>query len=137
MIFDNWLLFIEIFILVECVYFDDFVVVVEWLIQFYQWVLFFLLDCFVEMLEGVMFCVRYWVFYLEVWMIVFSYFKIDLCLFFGYVVIFGIYVSFIIWFDLFCGYLIEQIGLVMKNYNILVVVGDSDMLMLVYFVVVM
>ncbi|SMO39167.1 AMP nucleosidase [Paracoccus laeviglucosivorans] len=132
---DNRLLPIESPAPAERVYFDDPVAAVERLIELYERASHFLLDRFVETLEGIAPRARYRAFYPEVRMIVSSHSKTDSRLSFGHVAIPGTYATSVTRPDLFRGYLTEQIGLLMKNHGVSVVVGDSDTPMPVHFAV--
>ncbi|MDN5568221.1 MAG: AMP nucleosidase, partial [Paracoccus sp. (in: a-proteobacteria)] len=95
----------------------------------------FLLDNFTRILEGGQPTARYRAFYPEIRLTVPTHTKIDSRLSFGHVVQPGSYAATITRPDLFQNYLIEQVGLLIRNHGVPVWIGLSDTPMPVHFAV--
>ncbi|TJZ92262.1 AMP nucleosidase [Paracoccus gahaiensis] len=95
----------------------------------------FLLDHFTAILNGAAPQARYRAFYPEVRLVVPTHGKIDSRLSFGHVVAPGVYAATITRPDLFGSYLVEQLGLLVKNHGVPVSIGPSDTPMPVHFAV--
>ncbi|MFN3525739.1 MAG: AMP nucleosidase [Paracoccus sp. (in: a-proteobacteria)] len=108
---------------------------VERLQELYRQATGFLLQNFTEILGGEMPKARYRAFYPEVRLTVPTHTKIDSRLSFGHVVGPGSYAATITRPDLFGNYLIEQLGLLIRNHGVPVTIGVSDTPMPVHFAV--
>jgi AMP nucleosidase len=95
----------------------------------------FLLDNFTRILEGAEPTARYRAFYPEIRLTVPTHTKTDSRLSFGHVVEPGSYAATITRPDLFQNYLIEQVGLLIRNHGVPVWIGLSDTPMPVHFAV--
>ncbi|WP_265501515.1 AMP nucleosidase [Paracoccus beibuensis] len=95
----------------------------------------FLLEHFTRVLHGSAPTARYRAFYPDLRLAIPTHGKVDSRLSFGHVVAPGIYAATITRPDLFEGYLIEQVGLLMRNHGVSVSVGVSDTPMPVHFAV--
>lgn len=108
---------------------------VERLIQLYDRASEFLLDKFTGTLSGKPPRARFRAFYPEVRLTTTSHAKTDSRLAFGHVALPGRYAATITRPRLFRGYLVEQLGLLIRNHGVPVVVGESDTPMPVHFAV--
>ena len=115
--------------------FDDPAAAVDRLIQLYDRATEFLLTHFQRTLDGETPTARYRAFYPELRLTTSSHARTDSRLSFGHVALPGSYSTSITRPALFRDYLIEQIGLLMRNHNVPVVVTDSDTPMPVHFAV--
>ncbi len=120
---------------VEREFFDDPKAAVQRLIELYDRSSEFLLDRFVATLGGQRPSARYRAFYPEVRLTTSVHSKTDSRLAFGHVAIPGSYAATITRPDLFHGYLVDQIGLLIRNHGVSVAIGYSDTPMPVHFAV--
>lgn len=95
----------------------------------------FLLDHFTRLLDGEKPAARYRAFYPELRLTIASHGKVDSRLSFGHVSVPGSYAATITRPDLFENYLIEQIGLLIRNHGVPIAVGVSETPMPVHFAV--
>ncbi|MDM7255968.1 MAG: AMP nucleosidase [Paracoccus sp. (in: a-proteobacteria)] len=115
--------------------FTDPAAAVDRLIALYDRASAYLLEKFTGTLDGETPAARYRAFYPEVRLVTPSHVKADSRLSFGHVALPGSYAATITRPDLFRNYLIEQLGLLMKNHSVPVTVGESDTPMPVHFAV--
>ncbi|MDB6179380.1 AMP nucleosidase [Paracoccus sp. Z330] len=115
--------------------FADPVAAVARLQQLYDEATQFLLHHFGRLIEGERPDARYRAFYPEIRLTVASHPQVDSRLSFGHVVAPGVYAISLTRPDLFENYLIEQIGLLIKNHSVPVTVGLSDTPIPVHFAV--
>ncbi|MDF3606998.1 AMP nucleosidase [Paracoccus sp. DMF-8] len=115
--------------------FNDPVAAVDRLTRLYDRATEFLLSHFQRTLDGEAPTARYRAFYPELRLTTSSHSRTDLRLAFGHVALPGSYSTSITRPALFRDYLVEQIGLLMRNHNVPIVVTDSDTPMPVHFAV--
>ena len=120
---------------VERAQFTDPAAAVQQLMMLYERASGFLLDRFLRVLHGEPPRARYRAFYPELRLTTTSHSKTDTRLSFGHVPVPGRYVTTITRPDLFRSYLEAQIGLLLKNHGVPVVVGESSTPMPVHFAV--
>ena len=111
---------------VEREYFDDAEAAVDRLIQLYGRATGWLRDRFVDSLGGLPPQARFRAYYPELRLTTSSHSLGDSRLAFGHVALPGSYVATITRPDLFRDYLVQQIGLLIRNHQVPVAVGDSD-----------
>ncbi|HRO13960.1 MAG TPA: AMP nucleosidase, partial [Paracoccus sp. (in: a-proteobacteria)] len=116
-------------------YFDDPAAAVARLTELYDRASGFLLDRFLETLGGRQPQARFRAFYPELRLTTALHSVGDSRLAFGHVTLPGTYVATITRPDLFRDYLIQQIGLLIRNHRVQVAVGESDTPMPVHFAV--
>ncbi|MEM9437799.1 MAG: AMP nucleosidase [Pseudomonadota bacterium] len=116
-------------------FFEDAAEAVDRLEELYRAATAFLCERFVEALQAGAPKTRYRAYYPEIRISTSSYASIDSRLSFGHVAEPGTYATTITRPDLFRNYLIQQIGLVMENHGIRVMVGPSSTPMPVHFAV--
>mgnify|MGYP000855420312 CR=1 FL=1 len=120
---------------VERTYFDDPVAAVDRLTELYARATGWLKDRFVDSIGGATPEARYRAYYPELRLTTASHSLGDSRLSFGHVALPGSYVATITRPDLFRDYLIQQIGLLIRNHQVPVAVGDSDTPIPVHFAV--
>ncbi len=120
---------------VERAYFDDPAAAVARLVQLYDRATSFLLDRFMATLGGRQPRARYRAFYPEIRLTTSSHNMGDSRLAFGHVPLPGSYAATITRPDLFGDYLVQQIGLLIRNHGVPVAIGESDTPMPVHFAV--
>ncbi|PZO67426.1 MAG: AMP nucleosidase [Paracoccus denitrificans] len=116
-------------------YFDNPEAAVDRLIELYDRATAFLLENFVETLSGKSPQARFRAFYPEIRMTTSVHSQTDSRLAFGHVAVPGSYSTSVTRPALFRDYLVEQIGLLIRNHGVPVAIGDSDTPMPVHFAV--
>lgn len=116
-------------------YATDPVEAVDRLIELYDRSAQFLLEHFQACLTGKPPRARYRAFYPEIRLTTTRHSQTDSRVAFGHVALPGSYATTVTRPDLFRDYLIEQIGLIMRNHNVPVAIGDSETPMAVHFAV--
>ncbi|MBV0891150.1 AMP nucleosidase [Paracoccus sp. Z118] len=120
---------------VERRFFDDPVAAVDRLVELYDRSSAFLLDRFLETLAGGEPAARFRAFYPEVRLTTALHSQTDARVSFGHVALPGSYVATITRPDLYRDYLVQQIGLLIRNHGVPIAIDDSDTPIPVHFAV--